>query len=293
MRKDSIDLKAGFITYVASKTGTRCELPLFDEFRKVCEDIIYNSDPAEPLLFPEAAAMHEHNHSGIVRRGKILFAKALFGDVKHHDKPTEIINGEPLPPKTPNEVLEILGRQGFKPQKETRIKDVYSRYVIKNQSYRQIEAETKTPKQTICGYMQEIEELIGTKVIRFEAGASTLREKLKRTRKSRGNTLQSVSVYGWGSLRATFCLLAIMHGVPEKEIINAVGHSDYRTTLKYYNNPTRAHQMESWKEMAATAIGHKTQPADAAQELHALIDAMPSDRQSALLKELYRAIPAA
>lgn len=62
MRKDNIDLEEGFVSYIASKTGTLCELPLFPEFRAVVEDIITKSTPSEPLLFPEAAAMHEHNH---------------------------------------------------------------------------------------------------------------------------------------------------------------------------------------------------------------------------------------
>ena len=52
MKKSSIDLRQGFVTFVAAKTTTRCLIPLFDDFRFVCEDIITNSDPSEEYLFP-------------------------------------------------------------------------------------------------------------------------------------------------------------------------------------------------------------------------------------------------
>ena len=80
MKKMSIDLRQGFVTFVAAKTTTRCVMPLFDDFRAICEDILTTSDPEEEYLFPEAAMMYLYNRSGIVRRGKLLFAHALFGD---------------------------------------------------------------------------------------------------------------------------------------------------------------------------------------------------------------------
>ena len=257
MRKDSIDLREGFVTYVSTKTGIRSEIPLFNEFRRICEDIIYNGDPSEPLLFPDAANMYEHNRTGIVRRGKLLFAKALFGGVRKADEPTEIIDGEPLPPKSPAEVLNLIDSAKFTPAKTLRMKDVYTRYSICGESYRKIEAKEKIPRQTICGYLQEIERLTGQKVIRFAPGSRpTQLDLIRRTRQERTDGSRAASKYGWGSLRATFVVLAMEHRVPEKEIINAVGHADFKTTLKYYDNPTRAHQKEMWlQRMSSTAIG--------------------------------------
>lgn len=127
MRKDSIDLESGFVTYIASKTHTKCELPLFDEFRKVCDGIITGGDPHEPLLFPEAATMYTHNYSGIVHRGKKLFAAALFGDTPPETHVTDVENGAPVPALTPNETLALIDKQGYTPVKTQRMKAVYTR----------------------------------------------------------------------------------------------------------------------------------------------------------------------
>ena len=43
MKKENVDFREGFVTYVAQKTGTVCDIPLFDEFRKVCEAIVTSS----------------------------------------------------------------------------------------------------------------------------------------------------------------------------------------------------------------------------------------------------------
>ena len=265
MRKDNIDLEEGFVSYIASKTGTLCELPLFPEFRAVVEDIITKSSPAEPLLFPEAAAMHEHNHSGIVRRGKLLFAKALFERPKKIPEPTEIVGCEPASKLSSQQVFELIDTQGFTPSKATRMKDVYRWYVMGGESYRKMEQEHGISKSTIYDHMREIERLTGERIIRFEPRVNpTQRDLLKLTRLNRTGVGRAASAYGWGSLRATFVVLAMQRHVEEKEIINAVGHSDFRTTLKYYVNPTRAHQKEQWlSRMSTTAIGMATSPSDA------------------------------
>ena len=250
MKKSSIDLRQGFVTFVAAKTTTRCLIPLFDDFRSVCEDIITNSDPSEEYLFPEAASMYLYNRSGIVRRGKLLFAHALFGDTIGGDEPTLIENGEPLPPKTYDEVLALIDEQHYQPQKAIQMKDVYRLYTIEGKSYRAIEDETRISKGTICGYMKEIEMLTNEHIIRFEEGKSQTRKLLAKTRIVRKSTHRSVSTFGWASLRSTFCRLAIENGVDPKVIMLAVGHKNYNTTMTYYNNPTMEHQKQLWKKHA-------------------------------------------
>ena len=262
MRKDSIDLKEGFVTFVAAKTHTLCEIPLFNEFRKVCEDIIYSSDPTEPLLFPDAATMYIHNKSGIIRRGKILFAKALFADSIKGEEPTMIENGEPLPPKTADEIYALIDAQNYQPQKVVQMKEVYRLYTAEGKSFRVIEAETKLSRGTICGYMAEIEELTNERIVRFEKGTSTTRKLLAKTRIVRKSTNRAVSAYGFASLRATFCRLAIENGVDAKQIMNAVGHKQFKTTMTFYNNPTREHQKQLWmrKVEGAKAITADSMP---------------------------------
>ena len=251
MRKDSIDLRDGFVSFIAAKTNTRCEIPLFDEFRNLCEGIITSSDPKEPLLFPDAATMYIHNRSGIIRRGKILFAKALFADTLKDAEPTLVENGEPIPAKTADEVLALIERQHYTAQKTERMKMVYQLYAVEKKSYRVIEAETKLSRGSIYGYMMEIEAMTQDRIVRFEQGKSRTRQLLAHTRIIRKSTNRAVSAYGWASLRATFCRLAIENGVDTKQIMKAVGHKQFTTTMTYYNNPTREHQKQLWLKASA------------------------------------------
>ena len=250
MKKSSIDLHQGFVTFIAAKTTTRCLIPLFDDFRSVCEDILTTSDPDEEYLFPEAAMMYLYNRSGIVRRGKLLFARALFGDMCVEDEPTLIENGESLPPKTHDEVLALIDEQHYQPQKANQMKNVYRLYAVEGKSYRAIVDETGISKGTICGYMKEIELLTNEHIIRFEKGKSQTRKLLIKTRIVRKSTNRSVSAFGWASLRSTFCRLAIENGVDPKVIMLAVGHKNYNTTMTYYNNPTMEHQKQLWMKHA-------------------------------------------
>lgn len=246
MKKSSIDLREGFVIFVAAKTTTRCVIPLFDEFRAICEDILATSDPNEEYLFPNAASMYLYNRSGIVRRGKLLFARALFSDTIVENEPTLIENGEPLPPKTHEEVLALIDAQHYQPQKTAQMKNVYHLYVVEGKPYRVIVKETGLSKGTICGYMKEIEMLTNEHIIRFEKGKSHTRALLSKTRIVRKSTNRAVSSFGWASLRSTFCRLAIENGIDPKVIMLAVGHKNYNTTMTFYNNPTMEHQKQLW-----------------------------------------------
>ena len=250
MKKSSIDLREGFVTFIAAKTTTRCVIPLFDDFRCVCEGIFATSDPDEEYLFPQAAMMYLYNRTGIVRRGKILFARALFSDAIGGEEPTLIENGEPMPPKTHDEVLTLIDEHNYKPRKAEQMKKVYRLYAIEGKSYRAIVDETKLSKGTICGYLQEIEQFTNDHIIRFEKGKSQTRNLLAKTRIVRKSTNRSVSAFGWASLRSTFCRLAIENGVDPKVIMLAVGHKNYNTTMTYYNNPTIEHQKQLWLKHA-------------------------------------------
>jgi len=286
MKKSSIDLKDGFVTFVAAKTGTMCDLPLFEEFRNLCESIINTSDPDEPLLFPEAARMYLYNYSGLVRRGKLLFAHALFDEEVKDEDETLIVDGSPLPMKTHDEVVKLIDEQRYAESKTARMKEVYERYVMRNQSYRTIMAETGFSKGTICEYMMALEELTGDKIIRFAKGASKTRALLARTRIKRKSTARSVSAYGWSCLRPTFCELAIESGVDSKQIMLAVGHKQFSTTLTYYNNPTREHQKQMWlKKASGSSIGMNVGNMDSS------LKHLSSEELAQLLKKIQALLP--
>ena len=98
-----------------------------------------------------------------------------------------------------------------------------------------------------------------------------------------------MSVFGWASLRATFCRLAIERGVDEKMIMRAAGHANFKTTMTYYDNPTRAHQREVMKaKMSATAIGHMASPV--ATTILDMVSRLPIEQQRLLATKLEKSL---
>lgn len=170
------------------------------------------------------------------------------------------------------------------------MKSVYDMYIVQGKSYRQIENELGIPRSSITDYMQAIEKLTGDTLIRFDAKHGHIADKLDMTRKHREGAKRAVSIYGWASLRSTFCRLAIERGVDEKMIMRAAGHSNFKTTLTYYDNPTRTHQLEMMKaKMAATAIGHSASTTPLATSIMRMVDRLPKDQQM-LLEENLKAL---
>lgn len=287
MRKDNIDFKEGFVSYVAQKTGTVCDIPLFDEFRKVCECIVTASDPSEPYLFPEAAHLYDTNRTGLCNRGKRLFAKALFKDIGASPKETVIVDGKPKEPLSAVEVYALIDKQGYKPPKGDRMKSVYEMYIVQGKSYRQIEKELGIPRSSITDYLKAMERLTGDPLIRFDAKHGHIMDKMEMTRKHRDGVKRAVSIYGWSSLRSTFCRIAIERGVDEKMIMRAAGHSNFKTTMTYYNNPTRMHQREVMKaRMAATAIGHSAATTPLATSIMDMVSRLSKDQQALLAENI-------
>jgi len=289
MRKDNIDIKEGFVTYVAQKTGTVCDIPLFDDFRIVCEGIMATSDPSEPYLFPEAVHLYETNRTGLCDRGKRLFAKALFNDIGEQPRPTLVIDGKPKERMSAAKVYSLVDKQRFMPSKKERMKAVYDKYIVQGLSYRQIEKELGIPRSSIGGYLQVLERLTEDTLIRFDATHGHIADKLEMTRRHREGAKRAVSVYGWSSLRSTFCRLAIERGVDEKMIMRAAGHSNFKTTMTYYDNPTRAHQREVMKaKMSATAIGHMASPV--ATTILDMVSRLPIEQQRLLATKLEKSL---
>lgn len=253
----NVDLNDGVISFNAAKTGTRCDIPLFPELRKVCEELWEKREPGEIYVFPEAANMYKYNRSGLVRRGKLLFAKALFwGDASAKNDVTEIADGKPVTPLTPAETFPRIETMECSENVKAKARDFYERYAVRMQSIRQIENETRISRSTVSDVLKKIESHIGQKIIRFDETAPRPRHFLGQTRIARGGNKRSVSIYGWHSFRTTFCVQAILHHVPEALIIKAVGHTTFKTTNEYYNNPKRECVKKVWMQaMGTTMIG--------------------------------------
>ena len=80
-----IDLKGGFITTTAAKTGALLTVPIFDydpaspnyepdlgEFRRILETALAESEKDEPYVFPSAATAYLHEEVEIVNGQKIM-----------------------------------------------------------------------------------------------------------------------------------------------------------------------------------------------------------------------------
>lgn len=248
LKWQDIYLDEGRISVLTSKTGERVDLPIFPELRKVFEARIVEKSPSDKFVFPDAASMYLHNKTGIRTRGKRLFAEALFGNVKTGEKPTEVVNGIPKPPMTEAEVLASIDNSKFIAKKKSLAKDIYSRY-IHGQTYTQISRDLRILRSRICTLLKNIEELTGEK-IRPWAKADEKQLHLRLTRQEHEIGKNAVSIYGWHSLRATFCVRASLRGVPPELIKAAVGHKTFDTTQKYYLHPTWEMFRAAWNGMS-------------------------------------------
>ena len=121
-------------------------------------------------------------------------------------------------------------------------------------SYRQIAAETGVSRGQISDYLHSVEELTGTPIVKWaKVCANSNSAILKRTRQNRVIGKRAASLYGWHSLRASFVVAALTHGIPIDIVRKIVGHSTVRTTEEYFN-PTRAIVAEAVKRKMSGSI---------------------------------------
>ena len=205
--------------------------------------------------------MYQHNRSGLVKRGKLLFAKALFWEDNRHTEPAEVIEDTALPQISPAEVLQRIDTMPCCNKVREKAKVFYGRYAVQLLSIKKIAHEFGCCPNTVSDVLKKIERHVGVKIMRFGAPEYKARHFLPQTRMSRADNKRAVSVYGWHSFRTTFCVHAILHHVPDWMIIKAVGHATFKTTNEYYNNPKRASIKEVWmKALGSTAIGTTQTP---------------------------------
>lgn len=235
----NIDLENNLISFNAAKTGTQCTLPIFPPLRAVLDRLHHDRALGEIYVFPEAHAMYEHNRSGLVWRGKKLFANSLYSD---NAKPTYTTLPREM---TISEILDAIDAQGYAPDKREKLKDLYTRYAIEKQSYRTISAQTGRSRSDISFLLKNLENDLGTRIIRFDPSKGSLRTRMMQTREYRLGK-RGVSVLGWHAFRTTFCTTAIENGVDERLIIKAVGHSTFKMLRKHYDRAHADYMQSQW-----------------------------------------------
>lgn len=276
LKWEEVFLPDGRLTVDTSKTGIMVNVPIFPEVGKILKERFDAREEGEKYVFPDAASMHIHNKSGIKHRGKRLFATALFAN----EKPEP----EPLPEKQPTEgeiLAAIDACPNFFPKKKEKVKDVFLRYAH-GQSYTVIANATGYSRGQINGYLADAEKCSGAKIL---PGVKTsgINALIKKTRKNHKNGKNAVSVYGWHSLRATFCVKAYLRGVPEELIIAVVGHKTFETTKNFYLNPTWEMFRKAWE-------GKSLVKAEAKPDVQQIVSSLSKEQKSALFEELKLAL---
>ena len=251
LKWEDVYLNEGRISVITSKCGIRVDLPIFPELQKVLESALAEKEDGEAYVFPEAASMYIHNRSGIRYRGKLLFAKALFGEDPVEEPPTEVVNGVPKPPMTESEVLAAIDAcPKFFAAKKEKTKEVYLRYK-RGESYSAISKALGYSRGQINGYLADVEKCTGEKILPGTP-KSNIRTQLAKTRREHKTGKNAVSVYGWHSLRATYVVRAHERHIPDEMIRAAVGHTTFETTRKYYLHPTWQMFKAAWENNGRT-----------------------------------------
>ena len=272
-----LDLANGIIELNTSKTGVRVTIPILPQLRREIDSALANKEDGEIYVFPDAAAMYQHNKTGIIKRGKTLFANALFGDTKTDDIATLVRdNGTPQPPPTDEEVYSLIANSPFAPKKRERMIDTFKRY-RSGQKYREIESDTGRSRGQISQDLHTIEDLAGTKYLTGPDRLGKRNRILKMTRQTRTVGKNAASLYGWHSLRATFVVLAIQAGVDTETVKRIVGHSTAQMTLEYFN-PTKKHTIEVMRKRMGKALAL---PSQEMTELASTLKALsPAERRN-------------
>lgn len=257
LKWESVDLQGGFIEVQTRKTGQEVTIPIFPRLREVLESAQMTNEDDGGYVFPEAAQMHRENYDGLIRRGKVLFARALFTeDAKRDANIVEVDHKS----KTPAETMEIIRNAGFTAKKTDKMLKVYTLYKS-GLTYRQIERETGCSRGLIAGYLHGIEDLTGDAVVKWAKESPVSNRKLlKRTRQGRKVGKRSASLYGWHSLRASFVVAALTHNVPIEVVRRVVGHSTVEMTKEYFN-PTKRIMAETLRRrMSGGVLAEGTPP---------------------------------
>ena len=258
----NVDLRNNCLPNVpTAKTGVTVTVPLFDyvetseaynpilgELRRVLDAANTDAAGKDPVyVFPEAHMKYTASPSVISARGKLIFARALFGDAPQ----AETVPDHEL---TVEEIQQAIAAAPWTEAKRTRIAECYKRHAA-GENYPTIAAAMNYPAYNrISMDLAEVERLTGAE-IRPRNGATaanSTRTLLDKTREQRTVGARSASVYGWHSLRHAWVVLMMEEGVQfgliTKEDVQAVvGHTTFAQTLEYYN-PTDRQRVERMRK---------------------------------------------
>lgn len=245
----SVDMKSGLVDVKTRKTGQEVTIPIFPMFMSVLGNAHKVSDSRDRYVFPAAAEMYANHYTRVIRMGKLLFARALFGndaeEVTMADTECKALSAA--------EVIKKIRASGFTKKKAEKVERVYSLYKA-GSTYREIERDTGFSRGQISSYLHELEEITGNTIVKYaKECASSVRNLLKKTRLERDVGRHSASLYGWHSLRASFVVQALAANVPIEAVRMVVGHSTTDMTMEYFN-PTKRVMAETIRKGLSGSI---------------------------------------
>jgi integrase len=283
-----VDLEKRFVTVKTSKTGQTVSIPIFPMLYEELKTV--SGGKPEGYVFPEQAKMYLENPDGITWRVKKVLALAL-GETMEGDE-----NEAVLPEVSADEARrrgeEYIEKQP-KGERKERMAAVFKFYMEGKKLCETMEA-AKVSKGSASGYLNEIEEAVGCRIVRGHGRGQSMAARLKADTgllwvKREGGTRRA-SVRDFHSFRVTWVTLALTAGVPLELVQKVTGHKTTDIVLKHYFQPGReAFRQALHAAMPKLLTNGQKSPKDEMREIIQGMKANTWKRDKVRLLELLKA----
>lgn len=276
LRWKDVDLKQGYITVKTSKTGESVDIPIFPRLLQELESARNNVDEDEEFCFPEIERLYRTHPDQISQRVKMLLAKAL----KQEPEGVRTLLASHSKDDVTSRVTDYLKSGRLGKSKLARMRKAFELYHT-GKSIKDVAAEADLSVGSVSGYLNELEEKTGCRIIRH-TGSETDLTSLQSERKK---GLRRASTLDFHSFRVTWITLALSNGVPLELVQRVTGHRTVDVVRKHYFRPGR----ENFKQALAQAMPHmlSTGPKDSVkQRALKILDTISEDNWSAAANDL-------
>lgn len=246
---EDVDLKNYFITVKTSKTGQTVSIPIFPMLASELEQRAKQAGPRRTgHVFPAQAAMYKENPDGITWRVKKILAVGLREPLDESASDGPMKARKALPEISSTEARKkgeayIAGLS--EGEKRERMSVVFKHY-MDGKNIHEVMAETKASKGSVSGYLNEIQEAIGCRILRGIGAAMKSEDgSIKDAMIDAGLQikrkvgLRRASVRDFHSFRVTWVTLALTAGVAMELVQKVTGHKTTDIVLKHYFQPGR------------------------------------------------------
>ena len=237
-----VDLKNRFITVKTSKTGQTVSIPIFPMLDAELQKRAKKAGPKRAgYVFPDQAQMYKDNPDGITWRVKKILAVALGESVPEAGDETKAL------PEVSNALARERGEKYIaglpEGEKRERMATVFRHYMEGN-NIQAVMAAVNVSKGSVSGYLNEIEEAIGCRIVRGSSHANkgiSLKDGMMAAGlyAERKQGKRRASVRDFHSFRVTWVTLALTAGVALELVQKVTGHKTTDIVLKHYFQPGR------------------------------------------------------